>query len=94
MGLFDFNDSRPRVTPHEFKEKVRGELYGKGLTHKELDQIEGMFVGDMHEGRPSERGVDADEITHRMNWLRENKHTHTLSDEQIGHVEEAMRKHL
>ncbi len=94
MGFLDFESSKPRVTHHEFKEKVRGNLYGKGFTHKELDQLEGFLGGDMHEGKSMDKGVDAHEIDRGVEWLKENRHAHTFSDEQIGHIEDELKKHL
>jgi hypothetical protein len=94
MGLFDFDSSKPKVTEQEFKQKVRGSLYSKGFTHKELDQLEGFLGGDMHEGRSMDKGIDAQEIDRGVSWLKENKSAHTFSDKQIDHIEEELKKHL
>ena len=92
--MFDFDGSKPKVTQNEFKQKVRGNLYNKGFTHKELDQLEGFLGGDMHEGRSMDKGVDAKEIERGVEWLRGNKHSHSFSDKQIDHIDEELRRHL
>lgn len=92
MGFF--GDSKPRVTKQEFHQKVRGALYSKGFTHKELDQLEGYLGGDMNEGQVSQKGIDAAEVERGVTWLRENKHNHTFSDAQVDQIHEELKKHL
>ena len=94
MGIFDFDNSKPRVTSDEFHKKVRNELYTKGFTHKELDQLEGIFGGDMNEGQHREKGIDASEIDRGVKWLRDNQHSHTFSEKQIDEIDAHMKKHL
>ncbi|OHA26450.1 MAG: hypothetical protein A3C06_02630 [Candidatus Taylorbacteria bacterium RIFCSPHIGHO2_02_FULL_46_13] len=94
MGLFDFGDSKPRVTKQEFHQKVRQSLYGNGFSHKELDQLEGYFGGDMHESGASHSGIDAKEVDRGVTWLREHKNDHTFSPKQIDDIETEFKKHL
>jgi len=92
MGFF--GDSKPRVTKQEFHQKVRGALYGKGFSHKELDQLEGYIGGDMNESSSTHSGIDAKEVDRAVTWLRDNKHNHTFSEKQIGEIDAELRKHL
>ncbi len=92
MGFF--GDSKPKVTKQEFRQKVRGSLYSKGFSHKELDQLEGFLGGDLHEAAEHDKGIDAKEIDRSVEWLRANKHNHTFSDKQIDAIDTELRRHL
>ena len=92
MGLF--GDSKPRVTKQEFHQKVRGALYSKGFSHKELDQLEGYIGGDMNESAGFQSGIYAKKENMAVTWLRDNKHNHTFSEKQIGEIDTELRKHL
>jgi len=62
--------------------------------HKELEQLEGYFGGDLHEHTKSEQGISEREIGDRVEWFRKNPKAHTFNEKQIGEIEEVMKKHL
>lgn len=93
MGIF-FNNKKPRVTQEEWNKKVRNALFGRGLKQKEIDYIEGLFSGDMHEEREMERGIQESEIENRIAWLRANTRLHTLNNEQVDIVEQELKEKL
>ena len=93
MGIF-FSNKKPRVSKEEWNKKVRNALFGRGLKEKEIDFIEGLFSGDMHEEREEERGIQAAEIDERVKWLKANSNLHTLTPEQISIVEQELKKRL
>ena len=83
---------KPRVTSHEFK-KVRGSLWGKGVSSKDIKKVEGVFRGDLHEHR-TRRGIDEKELGQGIDWMKKNKSAYGLSDKKIDAIEEEMKKHL
>lgn len=93
MGLF-FDDPKPRVTQKEWREKIRSRLVDRGLEKKEVDYVEGIFHGDMEESDPKHIGIQAEEIERGIVWLKSNRQSHTLNDNQIVIVEEELRKFL
>ncbi len=96
MGIFDFGNSKPRVSPEEFRKKVRLELYQKGLNEKQLDQVEGLFSGALTETRPSGQGagIQSQDVDHVISWLRTHPHDHTFSPEKIDEIEVELKKYL
>jgi len=92
MGFF-FNTPKPRVTAIEWK-KVRTSLFDRDFTKKEIDWIEGLFQGDLHETRPLDAGIQGDEIEQTIGWLRANMTKHHLTDAKITLLENALRLRL
>lgn len=100
MGLFDIlfgnsGSSKPKVTKEEFK-KVRGDLSVHGFTEHERDRVEEIFSGDLYEqvNSSTPKGIDEQEITDRIAWLRTNKDKHPFSDQKITIIENTLRKYL
>jgi hypothetical protein len=93
MGLF-WDDPKPKVSEVEFREKVRGDLYGSGFEKKEIDWVEQYFRGDMFEGKPIEQGIQADELARAIAWLRVNPTKHKLSPQKIDSIEKVMMRRL
>jgi hypothetical protein len=93
MGLF-WNDPKPKVSEVEFRDKVRGELYGNGFNPQEVNWVEQYFRGDMYEGKPIEQGIQMDELARAIAWLRVNPTKHKLSSPKIDAVEKVMMRHL
>lgn len=91
--MWFFGGSKPNVSGRDFV-KVRNHLRANGFSRHDADRVEEIFRGDMEEGSGSQSGIDRPEIDRGVKWLRENKEKHHLSDEQIGIVEETLRKHL
>lgn len=93
MGIF-FDDKKPKITKEEWKIKVRTRLYDQGIEVKEIDFVEGLFYGDMHEEGEKEKGIQIEEIAQRIKWLKENSSLHTLSNSQIEALEKELLKLL
>lgn len=91
MGLF----SKPVITPHEFKKQIRRDLYSKGFSRKQLNEVEKVFRGDLSDKSPSSsfEGLDSKEIEGGVKWLRENPDKHKLSQDKISMLEESLRRH-
>lgn len=92
MGIF-FGDSKPKVSKDEFK-KIRNALYGRGLSSKEINEVEKIFHGDLHESSFSDVGISDSEIDRGITWLKSHMSSHTFSPEQISIIEEELRKKL
>jgi len=93
MGIF-FDDPKPRVTALEWK-KVRDNLYGEHhFTTKELEEVEGIFRGDMNEEREKDKGIDAEELVKGIQYLRAHINIHHISLEKINALEVEMMKKI
>jgi NADP-dependent 3-hydroxy acid dehydrogenase YdfG len=92
MGFF-FNTPKPRVTTIEWK-KVRASLFGRGFEKKEIDWVEGLFQGSLHELNIKDAGIQGDEIAQTIAWLRANPTKHRLNDTKITLLEGALRMRL
>ncbi len=98
MGLYEIifgGSTKPKVNPKEFK-KVRFNLEIKGFSRQERDRVEEIFSGDMYEQVNSNtpKGIDKQEITDRIAWMRANKSKHHFSDAQISIIESELTKFL
>jgi hypothetical protein len=94
MGLFSgFPGSSSRITPLEFHDKVRVSLRNRGLTHDDIQELEGVVKLSLEESG-IRRGLDRHEVDAAVAQLRQNRHTHRLSDDQIDIAEEVMNEHL
>jgi len=80
---------KPRISDGDFK-RSRQSLHGKGISSKKLDKIETIFRGDMDEPG-DQKGIDRKELAKGIEWMKENKSQHGLSDEQISTVEEEFK---
>jgi hypothetical protein len=94
MGLFFSDSQKPRITEKEFKEKVRGALYGNNFTPQEVNWVEEYFRGDMYEGKPIEQGVQADELARAIAWLRVNPTKHKMNSVKVDAIEKVMMRML
>ena len=92
MGFF-FDNPKPRVTAIEWS-KVRTSLFNRDFTKKEIDWIEGLFQGSLHEMNPKDAGIQGDEIEQTLGWLRANMTKHHLTDAKITLLEGALRMQL
>ncbi len=93
MGIF-FDDTKPHVSREEFQKYVRSGLSSHNFTHKEIDFVEGFFNGDMYGETERKKGVDEEELERGIAWLKTHMHDHSLSEQQIGIVEEEMKKRM
>ncbi|MBI5134119.1 MAG: hypothetical protein HZA81_01915 [Candidatus Taylorbacteria bacterium] len=92
MGLF-WDDPKPRVTRIEWQ-KVRTSLFSRGLNKKEIDLIEGFFYSSLNETGIKDAGIQENEISMMIEWLKLNRATHKMSDQKIAQVEDALRDRL
>ncbi|MDO8482953.1 MAG: hypothetical protein Q7S86_04010 [bacterium] len=89
MGFFTPSD---RVSRKEFK-KALYKLRTHGFSHDEIDQIENVFRGDLHESGSSQ-GISKEEIKKGISWLKDHSGNHHLSSEQLDKLESALRHYL
>ena len=89
MVIFDF---KKHVSSKEFR-KALWKLHEKGFAQLEIDEIENVFRGDLEESGES-AGISKEEISKGISWMKEHPHNHHLSSEQIGKLEEALRRYL
>lgn len=81
-----------KITPLDFK-NIRNTLFQKGLTHRELDELEQIATGSLFESGEN-RGMDRHEADQLVDTLRRHKSSHAFSDHQIDLISEAFAKHL
>jgi len=93
MGLFGPTPP-PRVTPDEYQRKVVPQLYARGFTQKERDEVALLFEADLDEQRTEDVGIDADELHRRIEWLKAHIGHHLLSAEKIGILEEILKEYM
>ena len=91
MGMF--GPDKKRVTKREMKE-VRTHLYNEGFNRREIDEVEKVFRGDMHDQQAINKGIDTVEVEGGIKWMRENKSKHNLSDNRINEIEETLKDKL
>ena len=91
MGFFD--TTKQKVTKEEFQ-KVRNYLYSMGFTHKELEEVEGIFRSDLDESASYERGISMEEIDKGISWMRANINTHHIPAQKIDILEKALKEKL
>lgn len=77
----------------EFHDKVRGDLSSKGLSHRDIEQVESVVRLSLDEAG-SQRGLDRHEVGQVMDYLHKNRHEHSLTDHQISIVGETLEEHL
>jgi len=92
MGFFD---SKPVVTPDEFKHKVRAALSNHGWPKRKIDHVEGMIHGYMDAGsNSSTRGMDAKEVEDFMNYFETHRGTIEYSEHDREALHESLKKYL
>lgn len=92
MGLF--GSSKPTISKREFQKEVRGHLFAKGFTSKELNEIEEIFRGDLEDKSSSSEfvGITKEEAEAGIAWMRKNQGIHKLSEKKIDELEEVLNK--
>lgn len=93
MGLFTGFTGGSRVTPMEFRTKVRSSLATHGLSHRDIEHVEGVVQLSLDEAG-SQRGLDRHEVDQVVDYLHNNRHEHSLSDHQIEAVKTVLHAHL
>ena len=81
-----------RVSSKEFKKAIY-KLRTQGFSHLEVDEVENVFRGDLHESGSSQ-GISKEEIKKGISWLKDHGGNHHLSSEQLDKVESALRHYL
>jgi len=93
MGFF-FDTPKPRVTESEWR-KIRDNLYSlHGFTTRELDRVEEIFRGDMHEENERDKGIDSAELVKGIQYMRDHIDTLYISKEKINALETEMIKYI
>ena len=85
-----FGSSKKIISRNEFDE-VLSALYSKGFTKYNRDEVIKIFRGDLHETRTNERGIDEEELTRGLKWMRANISSHRISKDRIDMLEKVMR---
>ncbi len=94
MGIFSsFSASSNSISPMEFRNKVRSSLKERGLSHRDIEQLESVVKLSLEESG-MRRGLDRREVDQAVVELRQNRNAHGLSDHQIDITEEVLKKHL
>lgn len=89
MGLFGDHE---RVSRKEFK-RALWKLHEKGFSNEQIDTVENLFHGDLHESGSS-AGISKSEIKERVLYLKSHPENHHLHREQIDKLEEVLRHYL
>ena len=88
---------RPRVTPDEFKYKVRPALSSHGFTDHEIDQVEAAFQAQL-QGNPAipdwKPGVDKEALMQVLSYMRAHPHDTALGPHHWDTVEEVMLRYI
>lgn len=90
MGLF--GSAKPRVTKEELHRAIFQRL--PHLNYKQRKFLEEFFEDDVDEKFASEKGLDADEITKRMESLHSTQNMHHISEGDLVEVEKVLRSML
>lgn len=91
MGFF--SDSRRGMTRDEYQKHLRGILHGSHFSKDDLHDVD-MALQGYFSAEGGRNMMEADEAKEVVAWLRKNKSSHSLSDEQIGILEREMGKFL
>ncbi len=93
MGFIDDllfpGSSKKTIGKVKFKEKVRPMLANRNISERHRDEVEKIFMGDIHE-QGSQKGIDKKELEERIKWMRIHPSDHYLSKGEIDTVEEVM----
>lgn len=81
-----FGGYNPKITVQEFR---RGISSLSKLSRNEKQTILLVFIGDLDEDG-SDGGITKDEFERRINWLKNNKNAHNLSEEKIKYAKEKL----
>ena len=93
MGLFT-STAKKVVSKREFKHNVRGKLRAKNLSAIDVDKVAMIFRADLDEPEISQMGIDANEITRGISWMRANTNIHKISSKEIDFVEQILKDEL
>ena len=89
MGFFGEKD---RVSRKEFKKAIY-KLRTHGFSHLEVDEVENVFRGDLHESGSSQ-GISKEEIKKGISWLKDHTGNHHFSHDQLARLEDTLRHYL
>ncbi len=85
------------MSDHISREEFRKALWklrtGGTFSNHEIDEVENVFRGDMHEGGSS-AGISKEELKQGLHYLKHHPENHHLSPHEINKLEEAMRHYL
>lgn len=82
-----------RVSREEFR-KVLYKLRQSGsFSNQELDEIENVFYGSLHESGPS-AGISSSELEKGIDYLKRHPENHHLSHDEIKKLEETLTHYL
>ena len=64
------------------------------LSTKERKFVSEMFQGDIGEKSSLDKGLDREELSEKIEALRETENVHHLSDQDIDRIDKALEKKL
>ena len=81
------------IDRHEFKKALWKLRNGGGFSNSEIDEVENVFYGSLHEGGDS-AGISSSELTRGIHYLKKHHGNHHLSSDEIEKLEEALKHYL
>jgi len=95
--LFQSYGDRARVTPIEWRYKVRPQLSSMGWTHHQLDQAELAFheaLGGNPELPSWKRGVDRTQLEETLGYMKKHPGVTAIAPHHWEQLEEVMQRHI
>lgn len=92
MGFFD----RPKktISDREFRQ-IKENLHGAhDWSSSQVGKFESIFHGEMSEKGAMHKGLDKEEATRMLDWMKDNKHAHGFTDHHIETMREEFDKHF
>ncbi len=80
------------ISREEFR-KALWKLRSNGFSNHEIDEVENVFRGDMHESGSS-AGISKGEMKQGLHYLRHHPENHHLSHDEIKKLEEHLRHYV
>ncbi len=88
---------RPRVTPQEWRERVRPALSSQGFNDQKLDRLEAMFEQSFQENPAIpdwKPGIDQAALDQTMKYLHEHHDSTLFDDHQLGEIQGILQKYI
>ena len=94
MGIF-FSDPNPKVTKDEYNKKIKPELRHEHFSEADMRDVDKILAGNWEESEGHRySGINKKEMERTIKYLEEHRSKHSLSDDQIKTLKEAMEKKM
>ncbi|MDO8594301.1 MAG: hypothetical protein Q7R93_02180 [bacterium] len=77
----------------EFKKALYKLRVGGAFSNHEIDEVENVFYGSLHESGPS-AGISSEELKKGIHYLKHHPENHHLSHDEINKLEEMLKHYL